>query len=33
VIGVKVWIFKGEILNADEVLSGGDKKKAPQQQQ
>jgi small subunit ribosomal protein S3 len=33
VIGVKVWIFKGEILNAGEVLSGGDKKKAPQQQQ
>lgn len=31
IIGVKVWIFKGEILNAEEVLSGGDKKKAPQQ--
>jgi len=32
IIGVKVWIFKGEILNAEEVLSGGDKKKAQQQQ-
>jgi small subunit ribosomal protein S3 len=32
IIGVKVWIFKGEILNADEVLSGGDKKKSVQQQ-
>ena len=32
VIGVKVWIFKGEVLNIDEALSG-DKKKAPQQQQ
>jgi small subunit ribosomal protein S3 len=32
VIGVKVWIFKGEILNADDVLTGADKKKAPQQQ-
>jgi len=31
IIGVKVWIFKGEILNADEVLSGDSKKKAPQQ--
>jgi len=31
VIGVKVWIFKGEVLNLDEALSG-DKKK-PQQQQ
>lgn len=31
IIGVKVWIFKGEILNAEEVLSGGDKKKAQQQ--
>ncbi len=30
IIGVKVWIFKGEILNAEEVLSGGDKKKAQQ---
>jgi small subunit ribosomal protein S3 len=30
IIGVKVWIFKGEILNAEEVLSGGDKKKAAQ---
>jgi small subunit ribosomal protein S3 len=27
VIGVKVWIFKGEILNAEEVLAGGEKKK------
>ncbi len=33
VIGVKVWIFKGEILNAEDVLTGADKKKAPQQQQ
>ena len=32
VIGVKVWIFKGEVLNIAEALSG-DKKKAPQQQQ
>ena len=32
VIGVKVWIFKGEVLNIDEALSG-DKKKVPQQQQ
>jgi small subunit ribosomal protein S3 len=32
VIGVKVWIFKGEILNAEDVLTGADKKKAPQQQ-
>jgi small subunit ribosomal protein S3 len=32
IIGVKVWIFKGEVLNIDEALSG-DKKKAPQQQQ
>jgi small subunit ribosomal protein S3 len=32
VIGVKVWIFKGEILNANDVLTGADKKKAPQQQ-
>ncbi|HWK53063.1 MAG TPA: 30S ribosomal protein S3 [Hyphomicrobiales bacterium] len=31
VIGVKVWIFKGEILNAEEVLSGDSKKKAQQQ--
>jgi ribosomal protein S3 len=31
IIGVKVWIFKGEILNVDEALSG-DKKKAQQQQ-
>lgn len=31
VIGVKVWIFKGEILNAEEVLSGESKKKAQQQ--
>jgi small subunit ribosomal protein S3 len=31
IIGVKVWIFKGEILNAAEVLSGGEKKKAQQQ--
>src|SRR5690554_4535678 len=30
VIGIKVWIFKGEILNIDEVLSG-DKKKVQQQ--
>jgi len=30
IIGVKVWIFKGEILNAEAVLSGGDKKKAQQ---
>lgn len=28
IIGIKVWIFKGEILNAEEVLSGGEKKKA-----
>lgn len=33
VIGVKVWIFKGEILNAEEVLTGADKKKAQQQPQ
>ncbi|MGA0805378.1 MAG: 30S ribosomal protein S3 [Pseudohongiellaceae bacterium] len=33
VIGVKVWIFKGEILNAEDVLTGADKKKAQQQQQ
>jgi small subunit ribosomal protein S3 len=32
IIGVKVWIFKGEVLNIAEALSG-DKKKAPQQQQ
>jgi ribosomal protein S3, bacterial type len=31
VIGVKVWIFKGEILNPEEVLSGESKKKAQQQ--
>ncbi len=31
VIGVKVWIFKGEILNADEALAG-EKKKVQQQQ-
>ena len=31
IIGVKVWIFKGEILNPEEVLSGDTKKKAPQQ--
>lgn len=29
VIGVKVWIFKGEILNAEDVLAG-DKKKTQQ---
>ncbi len=28
IIGVKVWIFKGEIYNVDEVLSGDSKKKA-----
>lgn len=33
VIGVKVWIFKGEILNAEDVLTGADKKKAQPQQQ
>jgi small subunit ribosomal protein S3 len=33
IIGVKVWIFKGEILNADEVLSGESSKKKPAQQQ
>jgi len=33
VIGVKVWIFKGEILNAADVLTGADKKKAQPQQQ
>ena len=27
IIGVKVWIFKGEILNVAEVLSGDSKKK------
>jgi small subunit ribosomal protein S3 len=27
IIGVKVWIFKGEIYNVDEVLSGDSKKK------
>jgi small subunit ribosomal protein S3 len=32
VIGVKVWIFKGEVLNLDEAMAG-DKKKAPQPQQ
>jgi small subunit ribosomal protein S3 len=32
VIGVKVWIFKGEVLNLDEALAG-DKKKAAQPQQ
>ncbi|MEY4641957.1 MAG: hypothetical protein RLZZ227_1951 [Pseudomonadota bacterium] len=32
IIGVKVWIFKGEVLNIAEALSG-EKKKAPQQQQ
>lgn len=33
IIGVKVWIFKGEILNVDEALSGdSNKKKAVQQQ-
>jgi len=33
IIGVKVWIFKGEVLNADEVLTGDSKKKAQAQQQ
>ena len=28
IIGVKVWIFKGEILNMDEALAGETKKKA-----
>ena len=28
IIGVKVWIFKGEILNMDEALSGDAKKQA-----
>lgn len=28
IIGVKVWIFKGEILNTDEVMSGEAKKQA-----
>lgn len=28
IIGVKVWIFKGEILNADEAMSGDVKKQA-----
>jgi small subunit ribosomal protein S3 len=32
IIGVKVWIFKGEILNAEEVLAGNNKKKAQPQQ-
>jgi len=32
IIGVKVWIFKGEVLNADEVLTGDSKKKAQPQQ-
>jgi small subunit ribosomal protein S3 len=32
VIGVKVWIFKGEVLNLDEAMAG-DKKKAAQPQQ
>ncbi len=31
IIGVKVWIFKGEILNVAEVLSGDSKKKVQQQ--
>jgi len=30
VIGVKVWIFKGEVLNATDVLTGADKKKVQQ---
>jgi len=33
IIGVKVWIFKGEVLNADEVLTGDSNKKAQAQQQ
>ncbi len=32
IIGVKVWIFKGEVLNADEVLTNDSKKKAQPQQ-
>jgi small subunit ribosomal protein S3 len=28
IIGVKVWIFKGEVLNVDEALSAENKKKA-----
>jgi small subunit ribosomal protein S3 len=28
IIGVKVWIFKGEVLNADEIFIGDSKKKA-----
>jgi small subunit ribosomal protein S3 len=31
VIGVKVWIFKGEVLNIDEALAGDKKKAQPQQ--
>ncbi len=31
VIGVKVWIFKGEVLNIDEALAGDKKKVQPQQ--
>jgi small subunit ribosomal protein S3 len=31
VIGVKVWIFKGEVLNIDEALAGDKKKPQPQQ--
>jgi small subunit ribosomal protein S3 len=31
IIGVKVWIFKGEILNVAEALSGDKKKVQPQQ--
>ena len=30
IIGVKVWIFKGEILNVDEALTGEAKKQAKQ---
>jgi len=32
IIGLKVWIFKGEVLNADEVLTNDSKKKAQPQQ-
>jgi small subunit ribosomal protein S3 len=32
IIGVKVWIFKGEVLNADEVLTNDSKKKVQPQQ-
>jgi small subunit ribosomal protein S3 len=33
IIGVKVWIFKGEVLNPDEVLTNDSSKKKAQPSQ